>query len=185
MNLYGRMLWVLLRLLYVPALAQAYLRSRLRFRVWPHDCDFNLHLTNSRYFSLMDLGRTEHMLRCGWLKVIFKYRLKFVVNASEITFIRELPPFAAFTLSTQLLAFDEKYAYFEQRFTHKGKLCAIAHARVAVIKGREVISFRQMAALAGQTLESPVLPEAIALWKQLLDHKKWQGNRPKQPANMS
>ena len=179
MNLYGRMLLVLLRLLYVPKLAHALLRSRLRFRVWGHDCDFNLHLTNSRYFSLMDLGRTEHMLRSGWLPAILKYKLKFVVNASEITFIRELPPFAAFTLSTQLLAFDEKYAYFEQRFTRKGKLHAIAHARVAIIQGSELISAGQMAALAGQTLQSPLLPEAIALWKQLLDHKKWQGNRHK------
>lgn len=180
MNLYGRMLLVLLRLFYVPKLAEALLRSRLRFRVWPHDCDFNLHLTNSRYFSLMDLGRTDHMLRCGWLSAILKHKLKFVVNASEITFIRELPPFAQFNLSTQLLAFDEKYAYFEQRFTRQGKLHAIAHARVAIINGNSLISLQEMAALVGQQIKSPILPEAIALWKQLLDHKKWQGNRYKQ-----
>jgi acyl-CoA thioesterase FadM len=179
MNLYGRMLLVLLRLLFVKKLEQVLLRSRLRFRVWVHDCDFNLHLTNSRYFSLMDLGRTDHMLRCGWLSAILKHKLKFVVNASEITFIRELPPLVAFSLSTQLLAFDDKYAYFEQRFTRKGKLHAIAHARVAIIKGNNLISLQEMAALAGQQIESPILPEAIALWKQLLDHKKWQGTRYK------
>ena len=60
MNLYFRfwlILWQSLR-----AKAQNLLApSQLRFTVFPTDCDLNLHLTNSRYLSFMDLGRT-HLL---------------------------------------------------------------------------------------------------------------------------
>ncbi len=31
--------------------------SVLRFRVWPNDLDFNFHLNNGRYLTLMDIGR--------------------------------------------------------------------------------------------------------------------------------
>ncbi|HBU98209.1 MAG TPA: thioesterase, partial [Thalassospira lucentensis] len=31
--------------------------SVLHFRAWPFDLDINVHMTNSRYFALMDLGR--------------------------------------------------------------------------------------------------------------------------------
>ncbi|WP_375731226.1 thioesterase family protein, partial [Azospirillum sp. B506] len=39
--------------------------STLRFRVWPTDLDLNLHMTNARYFSVMDLGRTDLAIRVG------------------------------------------------------------------------------------------------------------------------
>jgi hypothetical protein len=30
--------------------------TRVRLRVWPNDLDFNLHVNNSRYLALADIG---------------------------------------------------------------------------------------------------------------------------------
>jgi acyl-CoA thioesterase FadM len=37
--------------------------SVVRFRVWPGDLDFNLHMNNGRYLTLMGLGRLDLMAR--------------------------------------------------------------------------------------------------------------------------
>ena len=39
--------------------------SEVRLRVWPSDLDFNLHMNNGRYFTVMDLGRIDLMIRIG------------------------------------------------------------------------------------------------------------------------
>jgi acyl-CoA thioesterase FadM len=39
----------------------------LNLRVWPNDIDFNLHLNNARYLSVMDYGRIHMLARAGLL----------------------------------------------------------------------------------------------------------------------
>ena len=41
------------------------------FRVWPHDLDTSLHMNNGRYWTLMDLGRADLMIRSGlWPSIL-------------------------------------------------------------------------------------------------------------------
>jgi acyl-CoA thioesterase FadM len=102
----------------------------LRMRVWPTDLDINLHLTNSRYLALMDLGRIELMLRTGMMGKVLKRRWLPVVSIASIRFRREISPFERFTLHTRLLGWDEKWFYMEQRFeTTRGV------AAVGIVKG--------------------------------------------------
>lgn len=102
----------------------------LRMRVWPTDMDINLHLTNSRYLALMDLGRVELMLRSGMVGKVLKRRWLPVVSTASLRFRRELGPFERFTLHTRLLGWDEKWFYMEQRFeTTRGV------AAIGVVKG--------------------------------------------------
>jgi acyl-CoA thioesterase FadM len=42
--------------------------SMLRFWVFPTDLDINLHMTNARYLSFMDLGRIDLLLCAGMLE---------------------------------------------------------------------------------------------------------------------
>ena len=139
------------------------MRTRLRFRVWPHDCDFNFHLTSSRYLAVMDLCRIDLLIRMGLTKLIFKKRWKFVVGAQEITYIKEMPPLARFQVTTQVLNWDEKYFYIEHRVSRRGKLHAIAHIRVAVIEGKSVISMGDIMKEAGRDIEQPNEVEAVTL----------------------
>ncbi len=104
--------------------------ATLRMRVWPADLDINLHLTNSRYLALMDLGRIELMLRTGMMLKVMKRRWLPVVSIASIGFRCEISPFERFTLHTRILGWDEKWFYMEQRFeTVRGV------AAIGIVKG--------------------------------------------------
>ena len=56
MNLYFRLILVFIKSLFAGK-RNPLEASVVHFRVWPLDCDVNLHLTNSRYFAFADLGK--------------------------------------------------------------------------------------------------------------------------------
>ena len=73
MNLWLRLIWVALsgwlgHRLDLPGEA-----SRLTFRVWFHDLDPFRHMNNGRYLTLMDLGRTDLMVRSGLARAAFAH----------------------------------------------------------------------------------------------------------------
>src|SRR3954469_20908042 len=90
--------------------------SALTFRVWPNDLDIYLHMNNGRYLTVMDLGRTDLLIRWGLGGVMLGglggFRLKRrwmpVVGAATIQFRRSLSPFQRFRLHTRVLCWDEK-----------------------------------------------------------------------------
>ena len=179
MNLYLRLLRILFRQFWTAKMASPLERRLLFFRTWLHDCDFNLHMTNSRYLALMDLCRMDLMMAMGMTKHIMKHKWKFVVNAQEITYIKEIPPLARFRISTQILAWDEKYFYVEHRVSSKGKLHAIAHIRIAALGKKGVMNMQEIFDVCGLEVKQPEPVEAVEIWKQLLDHKKWKNLKAK------
>lgn len=129
MNLVFRLILLLITSRFRPR--QAVLDAAvLSMRVWPTDLDINLHLTNSRYLALMDLGRIELLLRLGLMGKVLKRRWLPVVAIATLRFRREINPFERFTLHTRLIGWDEKWFYMEQRFeTARGV------AAVGIVKG--------------------------------------------------
>ena len=65
MNLWLRILFLLLATPFRPKLEPPFGVSRLTFDVWPNDLDTNLHMNNGRYLTIMDLGRLDLTLRMG------------------------------------------------------------------------------------------------------------------------
>ncbi len=173
MNLYLRLVKVLLRT-WFSAGKGIMDESRLTFRVWPHDCDLNLHLNNGRYLTFMDLGRIHLLGQMKLLGQLIKRRWKPVLGAAEINFIRPLKPLQKFSLASRLLGWDEKYFYIEQRFTTQdAKLCAIALVKGVFIANGERCKPEDTLRLAGKTPPTPPeLPETVKHWKQLSAMKR-------------
>jgi acyl-CoA thioesterase FadM len=172
-NLYLRLLKLLLKLPFVrrrPLLEP----GRLRFRVWPNDCDLNLHLNNGRYLTFMDLGRVHLIAQIGFLGALLRRRWAPVLAAAEINFIRPINPLARFDLVSRLLTWDEKYFYIEQRFIAGGRLCAVGMVKGLFLSGRERVSSRAVLDLLGLDLEAPDLPEVVRHWNDLAALKKQQ-----------
>jgi acyl-CoA thioesterase FadM len=111
--------------------------SRLSFRVWPHDLDTSLHMNNGRYWTLMDLGRADLMIRSGLWRAALRHRWTPVVSAGKIRFRRELKAFRPFRLETRIVAWAETWFVIEHRLVTTGQdgsdvLSAIALVRAGL-----------------------------------------------------
>ncbi|MFT5609077.1 MAG: acyl-CoA thioesterase FadM [Parvicella sp.] len=143
-------------------------------RVWPTDCDFNIHLTNSRYSSLLDLARTQYFIQINSLPKFVGGGWKSVLSSQSISFIKEIKPLEKVDIETRVLSWDRKYCYIEHRFLVADQLHAKALARVAFIKGRRVRAFDKLLIELNDAtaIGSPAEPEQVTAWLQLLKAKK-------------
>jgi acyl-CoA thioesterase FadM len=164
MNLWLRVLHLILWSLFRPRLNPIHEASRLSFRVWPHDLDTSLHLNNGRYWTLMDLGRTDIMIRSSLWRPIMKNGWVPVVSAGQIRFRRELRLFQPFTLETRIVTWFEGQVVMEHRLVSKGRdgqpvLNAIALVR-AGLYDRKSRSFIPMERMLKEIGEDALAPEA-------------------------
>jgi acyl-CoA thioesterase FadM len=160
-NLFFRMLRV-----FVAALLRSRIglldSSELKFRVLPTDLDINVHMTNARYLSLMDLGRTDLLLRAGMLKMVRREKWMPVVGHIVIKFRRPLPPFQRFSVKSRLLYWDEKWLYLEQRLESAKGVHSIAIVRGLFLKRNGVaVPSQKLFDYMGYQGDSPAMPEEV------------------------
>lgn len=133
MNLWLRLLWLLSTFSFRRRLIPPLDVSSLGFRVWPHDLDTSMHMNNGRYWTLMDLGRTDLMLRSGLWRAVLRHRWTPVVSAAKIRFRRELKLFTPFRLETRILCWAESWLVMEHRMVSQGRGGTITNA-VALVR---------------------------------------------------
>ena len=163
MNLYLRLLIVLLRARLGAALDPLG-TARTPFRVWPHDLDLNGHMNNGRYATLMDLGRVDLMARAGLLRRILGAGMHPVVTAQHLLYRRSLDPFQSFVLETEVIGWDERFVYMEQRFVRHGRLHARGVMQALFLGPGGRVSSAELIALFGVTADRPVPPRIAALF---------------------
>ncbi len=137
------------------------------FRVLPNDLDALLHVNNGVYLTLMDLGRTDLLLRSDAFHAVRKNGWYPVLAAETIRFKRSLKLFQKFTIRTCVLGWDEHSVYLEQQFISKDKLVAkaVVDARFLKKQGGKVTPIELLAFLKIDQI-SPELPDWVATWVQ-------------------
>lgn len=162
MNLWFRLIWLLLTRPFQPKLKPPFEASILPFRVWPHDLDTSLHMNNARYWGLMDLGRADLMLRSGLWRAILRHGWVPVVNCGTIRFRREVRLFRPIKLETRLLCWGESWVVMQHRILAAGRdgneiVAAVALVRAALYdrKGRAYVPAARLFAEMGVAVESP------------------------------
>jgi acyl-CoA thioesterase FadM len=169
MNLWLRLIWLLVTAgmrapLTLPADA-----SRVSFRVWPHDLDPSMHMNNGRYLTIMDLGRLDILLRAGLLRAALKYKWTPIANAIVIRFRRELRLFQKFEVVTRLLYWDDARVVMEQVFVFEGGRNDGQIAARALFKGglydraaKQFVSVTRLMEAIGVTAVSPGMSAEVA-----------------------
>ncbi len=145
--------------------------DRLRMRVWPNNIDFNLHLNNARYLSVMDYGRVHLLARTRMLSHILRSRWTPLVGAVWITYRRSLPAFAAFTLGSRLVCWDQRWFYFEQTFTGSEGLAAVGWVKAVLRDAKGNLDPQAALDPVAPGTVSPPMPDAIASWNELTRDK--------------
>lgn len=171
MNLYFRMIIVFFKIWFGPKKSWKE-ESVLSFRVYPFDCDINLHLTSARYIGLTDLGRIHIVGQMGIFRSAMKLRWFPFTSGIEITYIRPIRPFQKFTVRSKVRSWDEKYLYSEHLFEVDKKTMAIAIARSIFVKDRDVVPINDVVTLGGADPLSPPPSKTRDKWKELLKVKK-------------
>ena len=169
MNLWLRLLWILLTArrrghLILPADA-----SSLFFRVLPHDLDPSMHLNNGRYLTLMDLGRLDILARSGLLHEVWRHKWTPIASAISIRFRRELRPWQKFRLETRLLCWDASNVVMEQTFWIEGGARNGQVAARALFKGglydrrdKKFVEIARLMTLTGVSAISPAPTADVA-----------------------
>lgn len=162
MNLWLRLLWVLLTARRRGGLTLPAEVSRISFRVWPHDLDLSFHMNNGRYLTLMDLGRIDVMVRSGLWREVMKNKWTPIASAIAIRFRRELRPFQKFYLETRLACWDKDLVVMEQTFfiaggARDGQAAARAFFKGGIYdrSGTKFIAIEQLMGLIGASGASP------------------------------
>jgi acyl-CoA thioesterase FadM len=112
----------------------------------------------------MDLGRVDLLTRIGLFAHVRKDSWLPLVGYLKIRFRRELNLFQGFELHTQVLAWDTKWFYLEQRFLRGKEVMALSHVQLVIKKGRETIPPQQAFERLGHVGPSPKMSPALRLW---------------------
>jgi acyl-CoA thioesterase FadM len=107
--------------------------ARYRFRCLPTDIDFNMHLTNSRYSSFMDIVRVAMMIRNGAWGRFRAVGMLPVLGSLAIKFRRGIKPFEKFTVTCRTIGWDEKWIFLEHKLLVGEHLAAIAIMKAAFL----------------------------------------------------
>ncbi|MCO4784103.1 MAG: acyl-CoA thioesterase [Candidatus Cloacimonetes bacterium] len=139
-----------------------------KFRALPTDLDLNFHVNNGVYFSMMDLGRFDHIFRCKVISRIVKENLYPVVASQTIRFQKSIKCFQVFYIHTQVIGWDEKFIFLQQKFVDKQDdtiALAVVKARV---KCRDKRNFTpsEVFHLCGINDSSPPIPNWVYDWIQ-------------------
>jgi acyl-CoA thioesterase FadM len=121
--------------------------SRLPLRVWPTDVDLNVHLTNSRYAALMDLGRLDLLLRSGVARSMFLTDARPIAVEVRLRFAKELRLGQRFTLETRVVGRERKAVVVEQRFLVGDEVHAVGTVSLVLLRRGKVIEPRLLAPL--------------------------------------
>lgn len=139
----------------------------IHFRVVPTDLDLNLHMTNSRYHSVMDLGRLDLLMRSKGRDFFLKNKWQAVLGASHIRFRRSLKCFQKFELQTRVIGWDEKWFYIEQRIFSGGHLITVALLKALFISRRGSVPTQKVFKMLNVSFGQERLTPAIKHWLKM------------------
>lgn len=149
--------------------------DRLAMRVWPHDIDFNMHMNNARFLSIMDYGRMHLLARAHILSHIIRSRWTPLVGAVWMTYRRSLPLFAHFTLASRMMCWDDRWFYIEQSFTCCEGLAALGWVKGLLRSPEGNLDPQIVIEAVSPGAVSPPMPEPIAMWNELTREKLQSG----------
>ena len=164
MNLLLRLMWILLFSRFRKA-CDIVGPCLTPFRVMPTDLDIFRHMTNARYFSLLDLARMDMLIRSGLAAKFRKQGWFPIVTTESMTFKKSLLLFQRFAIKSQVIGWEEKSIYILQTFIRRGEITAqgIVKARFLKKSGGSVTPL-EIFALHGVIPPNHQVPDGIMQW---------------------
>ena len=162
---FSRMLLQLLRSRRRPTLG-LWDSSRLTLRVLPTEIDIFGHVNNGMYFSIMDLGRLDMMVRSGVWKTLQAKGWSGVVSAETISFRKSLKLGHRYHVDTCLIGVDGRTAFFEHRIVVDDEIFARAYVGTRLTAKTGTITREDMIDVFGAPPEGLEVPDWLIEWSR-------------------
>jgi acyl-CoA thioesterase FadM len=169
MNLIFRLLLLILKKIGQSGQLPLLETTEAEFWCLPHDCDFHMHITNSRYASFCDLARISAMFDQGVLGRLVSQGCTPVLTAQQLVNFREIAPFKKFKVKSTILGWDERSWIFRHDFYQNDALKATVLAKGVFVRRKKILPFGKVLELAGKHLTSPALPDDVQAWSRQTD----------------
>lgn len=177
MNLYLRLLVVMLRNLAREKLHFSHV-AESRFWVLPHDLDAFGHMNNGRYLQIMDVARTEWMMRTGVAGAIRQQRWSPILGGGFIRYRFSLRLLQCYRVRTRLLGWDHRWFHLEHAFIDSsGRCVAIGVTRAALRSRSSWVHARDVAETVSPGAVSPAIPGYVTEWLGLEEEMFRSGER--------
>ena len=160
MNMIFRLLWTFIYARIGPRCSVTE-ETRLSFRCWFTDLDINMHMTNTRYASFMDLGRVDMLLRSGAWKRMRAAGLHPVLGSSTVRFRRSILPLQKFHLTTRIAWWDDKWIYYIQTMEGKNETAAISIIKKACLDKNGRVPMEKIINFLGYDAPKPPIVSPI------------------------
>jgi len=138
-----------------------------KLRVWPNDLDVFMHMNNGAYLTIMDLARTDAVIRSGMMRQLLKRKWYPVVAAETIRFKKPLKLFQRYEIETEVVCWDHRAFYLVQTFSRNEKFIAkaVVEARFLSMRGKK-IKANEILSMMDYKEASPPMPGWIADWQR-------------------
>lgn len=153
MNLYLRMLWLLIRSLFKPRMPIDDLSNNMTLRVLPNDIDLNLHMNNGRYLTICDLSRVDMFIRSGLARTMLQQGWIPVIAEHTMTYKRSLDLFQKYEVKMEVTGWDDKVFYMSHVFIKDGRVVAEGLSKGCVRSKQGVVPPEQVIETVLERLE--------------------------------
>ncbi|MBV8048838.1 MAG: thioesterase family protein [Paludibacterium sp.] len=163
MNLYLRLLYTWIRACFKSRIQIGDV-IELALTVLPNDLDFNGHMNNGRYMTIVDLGLIEYMTRCGFLRQALKRGWRPVLGGAMIAFRRGLKPWRSYQLRFSVVSWAGNWSYMRFEFVHRGEVMAVGYAKGGILSRDGLIPCAKTFAAIEEHRLSPTPSMALQAW---------------------
>ncbi|WP_028469556.1 acyl-CoA thioesterase [Neptunomonas japonica] len=139
MNLYLRMLYLLIASFFKPRLPIEHPENTLTLSVLPNDIDLNRHMNNGRYLTICDLSRVDMFIRTGLASTMMKEKWMPVISEHTMTYKRPLSLFKKYEVKMEITGWDDKAFHMTHTFICGERVLAQGTSKGCVVSKQGVI----------------------------------------------
>lgn len=133
-----------------------------RFFITPFDCGIR-SLKSDQYFALAESAQVDFLLKTGLFFELIKSKVHFVNLAQMAQFSKPVPVLSLLQVQTQVIACDDKCAYFSHAFSLSGVHVAQVFVKMKFKQAGLTIPAKQFFPQCSQTL-----PSQLTAWNSAL-----------------
>ncbi len=151
MNLWFRLIYVVIRSYFCEPLNLGATKCELRLIAAPTDIDLNGHVNNGRYLTIFDLNRLDLFIRTGLFRTMRRHKWMPLIAEQEVRYKKPLKIFQRFVATLELTHWDDKYFYVTHRISSGGIVYVEAKSKNVVLAKSGVLQPQAVfATLAGR-----------------------------------